>query len=101
MDRSVSVRLTLASDVSRLAKVAHTFLSHSCDQNFDEELSLLHEAFQLIVSNLLTDSDNNVRRTLLLNPENCANLCVFFGRQKTNDVLLSHIITFLNDKVRN
>ena len=25
-------------------------------------------------------------------------LCVFFGRQKANDVLLSHIITFLNDK---
>lgn len=25
-------------------------------------------------------------------------LCVFFGKQKANDVLLSHIITFLNDK---
>ena len=25
-------------------------------------------------------------------------LCVFFGRQKANDVLLSHMITFLNDK---
>ncbi len=98
-DRSVFVRLTLASNISRLSKVAHNFLSQSCDQNYDEELALLHEAFQLIVSQLLTDSNNCVRRTLLLTPNSCANLCVFFGRQKTNDVILSHIITFLNDKV--
>lgn len=25
-------------------------------------------------------------------------LCEFFGKQKANDILLSHIITFLNDK---
>lgn len=25
-------------------------------------------------------------------------LCVFFGKQKANDILLSHVITFLNDK---
>lgn len=25
-------------------------------------------------------------------------ICVFFGRQKANDILLSHMITFLNDK---
>lgn len=25
-------------------------------------------------------------------------LCEFFGKQKANDVLLSHVITFLNDK---
>lgn len=25
-------------------------------------------------------------------------LCGFFGKQKANDVLLSHVITFLNDK---
>ncbi|CAG2109793.1 unnamed protein product, partial [Medioppia subpectinata] len=43
-------------------------------------------------------SNNCVRRTLLLTPHSCANLCVFFGRQKTNEVILSHIITFLNDK---
>ena len=27
-----------------------------------------------------------------------APLCIFFGRQKTNDVLLSHMITYLNDR---
>ena len=26
-------------------------------------------------------------------------LCIFFGRQKANEVVLSHMITFLNDKV--
>ena len=28
----------------------------------------------------------------------CIQLCVFLGRQTANDVLLSHMITFLNDK---
>ena len=27
-----------------------------------------------------------------------APLCIFFGRQKTNDTLLSHMITYLNDR---
>ncbi|CAG2120125.1 unnamed protein product, partial [Medioppia subpectinata] len=84
-DRSVFVRLTLAANISRLSKVALNFLGQSCDQNYDEELSLLHDSFQLIVSQLLTDSNNCVRRTLLLTPHSCANLCVFFGRQKTNE----------------
>lgn len=45
---------------------------------------------------LLTDSQNLVKQTLIENGIN--KLCVFFGKQKANDVLLSHIITFLNDK---
>jgi hypothetical protein len=98
-DRSELVRITLASNISRLSKVALNFLNQSCDQNYDEELSLLHNSFQDIVSQLLTDPNNCVRRTLLLTPDSCANLCVFFGRHKTNEVILSHIITFLNDKV--
>lgn len=39
-----------------------------------------------------------MKRLLLEN--GIAKLCVFFGRQKANDVLLSHLITFQNDKVR-
>ncbi|XP_054156048.1 phosphoinositide 3-kinase regulatory subunit 4-like [Oppia nitens] len=97
-DQSAFVRLTLAANISRLSKVSLNFLSQSCDQNYDEELTLLHNSFQLIVTQLLTDGNNCVRRTLLLTPYSCANLCVFFGRQKTNDLILSHIITFLNDK---
>lgn len=89
----------MALNVSRLAKIALNFLSQSCDQNYDEELVLLHDSFQIIVSRLLIDSSNCVRRSLLSTPESCADLCVFFNKQKTNDVILSHIITFLNDKV--
>ncbi|QLQ78891.1 hypothetical protein HG537_0B02390 [Torulaspora globosa] len=44
---------------------------------------------------LLTDNDTFVKTTLL---SNVLPLCRFFGREKTNDVILSHLITYLNDK---
>ena len=64
--------------------------------SYDVELHALHELIQSKVVALLTNSDNIVKRTLMEN--GVTRLCVFFGRQKANDVLLSHIITFLNDK---
>lgn len=48
------------------------------------------------VVTLLSDSENIVKQSLMEN--GITRLCVFFGRQKANDVLLSHMITFLNDK---
>lgn len=48
------------------------------------------------VVTLLSDPENIVKQTLMEN--GITRLCVFFGRQKANDVLLSHMITFLNDK---
>lgn len=57
---------------------------------------MLRETYQSIISYLLTDQDNGVRRTLL-NTE-ITKLCEFLGHQRTNDVILSHIITFLNNK---
>lgn len=56
----------------------------------------MHELIQNKVVALLTNSDNIVKRTLMEN--GLTPLCVFFGRQKAKDVLLLHIITFLNDK---
>jgi phosphoinositide-3-kinase regulatory subunit 4 len=44
---------------------------------------------------LLVDQRSVVKRAIL---QNSSGLCVFFGRQKTNDVLLSHMITYLNDR---
>ncbi|QLL31377.1 hypothetical protein HG536_0B02400 [Torulaspora globosa] len=44
---------------------------------------------------LLTDNETSVKTTLL---SNVLPLCRFFGREKTNDVILSHLITYLNDK---
>lgn len=48
------------------------------------------------VVTLLSDPENIVKQTLM--ESGITRLCVFFGRQKANDVLLSHMITFLNDK---
>lgn len=101
IDKSTYVRLCLARCIGRLSQQALHFLNLSVDQNYDEELKLLHEHFQNIVSQMLTDSNNCVRRTLLMTPQNCSHLCTFFGQQKTNEVIVSHIITFLNDKVCN
>lgn len=98
-DKSTYVRLCLARCIGQLSQLALHFLNLSVDQNYDEELNLLHNYFQNLVSQLLTDSNNCVRRTLLMTPQNCSHLCTFFGQQKTNEVIVSHIITFLNDKV--
>jgi phosphoinositide-3-kinase regulatory subunit 4 len=59
-------------------------------------LNIFLQQVQQSVSMLLTDQQNLVKQTLIENGIN--KLCVFFGKQKANDVLLSHIITFLNDK---
>lgn len=68
-----------------------------CHQgSYDTELQALHELIQRKVVTLLSDPENIVKQTLLEN--GITQLCVFFGRQKANDVLLSHMITFLNDK---
>ncbi|XP_039693046.1 phosphoinositide 3-kinase regulatory subunit 4 isoform X3 [Pteropus medius] len=64
--------------------------------NYDTELQALHEMVQQKVVTLLSDPENIVKQTLMEN--GITRLCVFFGRQKANDVLLSHMITFLNDK---
>jgi len=44
---------------------------------------------------LLTDNNPSVRRAFL---GSVSSLCVFFGSSKANDVILSHLNTYLNDK---
>ncbi|OXV11271.1 hypothetical protein Egran_00967 [Elaphomyces granulatus] len=55
----------------------------------------LLDYFEVHTKALLTDSDPSVRRAFL---GSVSNLCVFFGKPKTNDVILSHLNTYLNDK---
>ncbi|KAK7881118.1 hypothetical protein WMY93_032282 [Mugilogobius chulae] len=62
----------------------------------ETELQALHEMVQQKVVTLLSDPENMVKHSLM--DTGITRLCVFFGRQKANDVLLSHMITFLNDK---
>ncbi|XP_074510389.1 phosphoinositide 3-kinase regulatory subunit 4 [Sebastes fasciatus] len=116
-DDATIVRLAYAENIAHLAESALRFLElvqennvnteqDVCgeeteeilhpNENYDSELQALHEMVQQKVVTLLSDSENIVKQSLMEN--GITRLCVFFGRQKANDVLLSHMITFLNDK---
>ncbi|XP_035206634.1 phosphoinositide 3-kinase regulatory subunit 4-like isoform X1 [Stegodyphus dumicola] len=116
-DEAVIVRMAYAENIAVLAETALRFLemtqsdmepnldssflsddernNHS-KASFDHELQALQELVQQSVTLLLSDPVNAVKQTLL--ERGIHQLCVFFGRQKGNDVLLSHMITYLNDK---
>uniref|UniRef100_A0A0X3PQZ9 non-specific serine/threonine protein kinase n=2 Tax=Schistocephalus solidus TaxID=70667 RepID=A0A0X3PQZ9_SCHSO len=46
---------------------------------------------------LFSDSENFIRRSLM-ETQSLAKLATFFGRSHSNDTILSHMVTFLNDK---
>ena len=62
---------------------------------FDVARLDLEQHFEAHTKALLTDSDASVRRAFL---GSVSSLCVFFGSSKANDVVLSHLNTYLNDK---
>lgn len=112
-DPSAMVRAAYAENIAQLAETGLQVLemmqrtdledteeedadSTTFQSSYDMELLSLQETIQQRVVILLSDPDNMVRQTLMEN--GITRLCVFFGRQKANDVLLSHMITFLNDK---
>ncbi|PYI23700.1 protein kinase [Aspergillus violaceofuscus CBS 115571] len=55
----------------------------------------LLEYFEAHTKAMLTDGDASVRRAFL---GSVSELCVFFGNLKTNEVILSHLNTYLNDR---
>ncbi|KAL4779535.1 hypothetical protein BJX76DRAFT_361704 [Aspergillus varians] len=55
----------------------------------------LLDYFEAHTKALLTDTDTSVRRAFL---GSVSSLCVFFGNMKTNEVILSHLNTYLNDR---
>ncbi|OJJ37742.1 hypothetical protein ASPWEDRAFT_468916 [Aspergillus wentii DTO 134E9] len=55
----------------------------------------LLDYFEAHTKALLTDTDASVRRAFL---GSVSSLCVFFGNHKTNEVILSHLNTYLNDR---
>ena len=90
------VQRTFAENIGKLAEYALSFLESNPPASFDTELLALHNIVQIPVVQILTGEDNIARRILL---EKCITpLCVFFGQQKANDLILSHMITFLNYK---
>ncbi|XP_030749901.1 phosphoinositide 3-kinase regulatory subunit 4 [Sitophilus oryzae] len=111
-DPNVCVRAAYAKNINSLAEIALRYLDqiqniwYGDDNtekpddehtfNYELELQALHEMVQQTVSALLADMNNIVKQALI--NSGIHKLCVFFGKAKANDVILSHMITFLNDK---
>ena len=58
--------------------------------SYDASMQELQGHIQELLSALLMDPSSIVKRA------DISSLCMFLGRQKTNDVLLSHMITYIN-----
>ncbi|KAL0262663.1 Serine/threonine-protein kinase [Diplodia seriata] len=114
------LRATYASCLATLATTASQFLDMMQALRADgslptndpeaEEDSMSRSAYQTLydisredlvakfeaqTKALLTDNDPSVRRAFL---GSVSSLCVFFGSAKANDVILSHLNTYLNDR---
>jgi phosphoinositide-3-kinase regulatory subunit 4 len=62
---------------------------------YDNTRAELIEVFEAHTKALITDSDSAVKRAFLGSvPE----LCMFFGTADSNDIILSHLNTYLNDR---
>lgn len=66
-------------------------LTFSYDQRIDE----LTTEFENFLYSGLTDSSNQCRQSLL---GNLVEICLTLGSQKTNDLILSHTVTYLNHR---
>ncbi|KAJ3366527.1 Serine/threonine-protein kinase [Allomyces javanicus] len=111
VDREPMVRATFATCLSDFAEASVRFM-RSAQKKLEEEaghderafLSLqnqdvvmaeLQTRFLKQLETLILDKDKFVRRAIL---SDISRLCAFFGRQVAHDLILSHTITYLNDK---
>lgn len=102
-DPATGVRVALARNVATLAETSLRFLdqtrliypAESNTQRYERELATLHDTIQTVILALLTDGQRIVKRTLV--EMGIAKVCIFLGRSKAYDVVLSHMNTFLND----
>ncbi|KAK2627748.1 hypothetical protein QTJ16_002394 [Diplocarpon rosae] len=62
---------------------------------FDNSRAELIEMFESHTKALITDGDSAVRRAFL---GSVPDLCMFFGTADSNDIILSHMNTYLNDR---
>ncbi|CDZ98598.1 arm repeat-containing protein [Phaffia rhodozyma] len=115
-DEEVSVRIAYASSMGSLTETGSRFLeisesfrsrggtavfSEETDEHaafnettYEESKEELHRIIQNEVSSLLSDPSPAVKRAVLAH---ITTFCLFFGRSKTNEVVLSHMFTYLND----
>ncbi|XP_034112956.1 phosphoinositide 3-kinase regulatory subunit 4 [Drosophila albomicans] len=104
---AVIVRVAFARNIAALAKSAVYFLEETQRNapndmptpRYEAELNALHDIVRQAVLSLLTDTQPIVKQTLM--ESGICDLCAFFGKEKANDVILSHIMTFLNDEDKN
>ncbi|KAK1750970.1 Serine/threonine-protein kinase ppk19 [Echria macrotheca] len=114
------VRATYAASLGRLATIADRFLLMAAtvradgsatitdpevepgnqpetafDEVFDETRREMVEIFEAHTRVLIEDPDPSVRRAFL---SSVPDLCVFFGAPQSNDILLTHLNTYLNDR---
>ncbi|CAH6723440.1 serine/threonine-protein kinase Vps15p [[Candida] jaroonii] len=98
------VKIKVASVLPKLAQISHRFWMMSKNfknkqslndkNNFNIPLESMFNDFEDLTISLLTDSNPNIKCSLVQNIEP---LCRFFGIEKTNDIILPHLITYLND----
>ncbi|ODV90948.1 hypothetical protein CANCADRAFT_2665 [Tortispora caseinolytica NRRL Y-17796] len=62
---------------------------------YDRSWKYLVSFFKEQVNRLMTDSDSSVRRSLL---SSMSSLCVFLGNRNISEMLIGHLIAYLNDK---
>ncbi|CCF59201.1 hypothetical protein KAFR_0G01670 [Kazachstania africana CBS 2517] len=105
------VRIVVANCLGNLVEIAGKFQElslYSSATNEQDRLYLqngaddkrryikrLSNIVDKLVVSLLTDNEVWVKIALL---DNILPLCKFFGKERTNDIILSHLITYLNDK---
>lgn len=107
-DADIFVRATYARGLFRIADAAMRMLELSQAAkprpystmlislaDYDTLLLEVQAVVEEQVSALLVDSSSNVKRAML---DKIEAICLFFGRQKANETVLSHIMTYLNDR---
>lgn len=63
--------------------------------DYDSMLLEIQSVVEEQATTLLVDSSSHVKRAML---SSISDLCLFFGRQKSSETVLSHIMTYLNDR---
>ncbi|KAK8845442.1 hypothetical protein IAR55_006155 [Kwoniella newhampshirensis] len=110
-DPDIFVRATYARSLVRLADAAVNMLEMSqaakasgvpgpetsgvIEPGYDAMLQEIQSVVEEQATTLLVDPTPAVKRSTLAS---ISDLCLFFGRQKSNETVLSHIMTYLNDR---
>lgn len=94
-DEDVFVRATYARSLVRLADAAVAMLEGRAGADYEVMMLEIQAAVEEQATLLLTDPSVQVKRATL---SNIADLCLFFGRQKSSETVLSHLVTYLNDR---